>query len=148
MEKQSDFNDYYYFLKEEINKFRGPVKEYVYYLPALFRILTGLLNEGSLDTIDKNRILCALGYLIAPTDVVPESVYGPAGYVDDIFVCCCVLSNCISKYGIDLVSPFWEMETDPVDAFVKSVLEETRDELGDKVGEIMDYTGLGEILTG
>ncbi len=44
MKKQNDYHDYYYYLKDEINKFHGPVKEYIYYLPALFRALTGILN--------------------------------------------------------------------------------------------------------
>ena len=41
-------------------------------------------------------------------DIIPESIYGPDGYVDDIFVCCYILKEIISEVGLFVIENLWE----------------------------------------
>ena len=143
MSDVNDFGDYYDYLKKEITAYRGKIPDYVYYVPSLFRALTGVLDAERLDAEDRSMVFCALGYFVAPNDLIPESVYGPAGYVDDIYVCSWVLNRLMEKHGASFVSAFWEREEDPIDEFLPYVLDETAKELKDKAAELLEYTGLG-----
>jgi uncharacterized membrane protein YkvA (DUF1232 family) len=144
MNEKQGFGDYYDYLKNEIMSYRGNLPEYVYYVPSLFRTLTGVLDAEQLDAQDRIAVFCALGYFVAPNDVIPEEVYGPLGYVDDIYLCAWVLDRLVRKYGAPFVSPFWEREEDPIEEFLPYVLEETAKDLKEKTTEILSYTGLGE----
>ena len=101
MENIKKFNSYYDFLKKEIMQFHGPIKEYVFYLPSLFKLLTDILNNNKLSADDRKLIFCALGYFVTPDDIIPEEIYGPAGYIDDIFLCSWVLKKLIKKYNVN-----------------------------------------------
>jgi uncharacterized membrane protein YkvA (DUF1232 family) len=143
MAEKKSIGNYHAFLEEEINSYRGAIKDYIYYLPALFKALCGTLDEPALDAEDRKIILAALGYLVAPNDVVPEAVYGPAGYIDDVFACVCVLDRLVRKHGVAFVEPYWEKETDPLEEFLADTLEETKKDLGDLAEKVLAFTGLG-----
>jgi uncharacterized membrane protein YkvA (DUF1232 family) len=136
------FCDFHAFLEKEINSYRGKVKSYVYYLPALFKALCGVLDEKDLSAEERRQVLAALGYLVAPNDVVPEAVYGPAGYTDDVFVCATVLDRLVKAHGVGFVEPYWEKETDEVGEFLQEAIEEAGKDLGDKVQQVIQFTGL------
>jgi uncharacterized membrane protein YkvA (DUF1232 family) len=136
------FADYHDFLEAEINSFRGAIKDYIYYLPALFKALCGALGRPELDAEDRRIILSALGYFIAPNDLIPESVYGPAGYIDDVFVCCRALDRLIGRYGVDFIEPYWEKDTDSVEEFLNQALEKTRKDLGGLADKVLAFTGM------
>lgn len=142
MAETTTYKDYHDFLEAEINGYRGAIKDYIYYLPALFRALCGMLDQPELEAGDRKFVLAALGYLVAPNDLVPEEIYGPAGYVDDVYVCCWVLDHLIKRHGIGFVEPYWEKETDPVDEFLAQTLEETKKDLGDMAKKVLEFTGL------
>ncbi len=144
MPESATFGNFHAFLKREINSYRGKVKGYIYYLPALFKALCGLLDQRELEAGERRMILSALGYLVAPNDVIPESIYGPAGYVDDVFVCSIVLDRIGRAHGMEYLEPYWEKDTEPLEEFLKTAIEESRTDLGGKAAEVLDFTGLGE----
>ena len=139
------FEDFHDFLHDEIHAYRGEVKEYVYYLPALFRALSGALGSGELSPDDRRLILAALGYLVAPHDIVPEDVYGPAGWADDVLVCSLVLDRLVKKYGLAFAGRYWEKKTDPLDAFLAHAIAEATSDLGGKAEVVLKFAGLGTI---
>ena len=138
------YGDYYALLKKEIDAYRGQVPPYVYYLPALFKALCGTLDEKDLKPEERRQVLAALGYLVAPNDVVPEEIYGPAGYADDVLVCATVLERLVKTHGVEFVEPYWEKDTDPLEEFLSAAIEETKKDLGEKEGQVMEFTGLGD----
>ena len=106
-----EYKGYYEFLKDEMDRFRGDFDNYIFYVPEFFKLLCDLLNED-IEKEDRNKISCALGYFVAPEDVIPEEIYGPAGYIDDIFLCCFVLNDLKDKYGIKLLKSLWNHDED------------------------------------
>jgi uncharacterized membrane protein YkvA (DUF1232 family) len=106
-----EFKTYYEFFKAELEKYRGDYEDYIFYLPELFSLLCELLNSD-VDKPDRLRISAALGYFVAPKDVIHEEIYGPAGYIDDIFLCCYTLNKLQKKYGMDMIKKYWYYKED------------------------------------
>jgi uncharacterized membrane protein YkvA (DUF1232 family) len=106
-----DFKTFYEFFKNELDKYRGDYEEYIFYLPELFKVLCELLN-ADLDKADRLRVAAALGYFVAPRDVIHEEVYGPAGYIDDIYLCCYILNKIKRKYGLEMIVKYWHSNED------------------------------------
>ena len=84
-----NYND---FLKEELNNFAGNFPQYINNIPEFFNLLCKLTEE-KVSKETKREIYAALAYFVLPNDVISEDVYGPAGYIDDLFVCCLVLKK-------------------------------------------------------
>jgi uncharacterized membrane protein YkvA (DUF1232 family) len=73
--------------------------------------MCNLLNSN-IDREDRGNIAKALGYFVAPTDVIFEEVYGPMGYIDDLYLCCYVLEDIKNKYGMELLEKHWDSDRD------------------------------------
>jgi len=101
--------DYYTFLKEEMDNFGGEFEPYILYVPELFKLLCSLVEEN-LEKSDKKEIFSALAYFVIPNDVIPDNIYGPQGYVDDIFVCVNILQKILNKYGIKFLEQYWDQD--------------------------------------
>lgn len=130
------------FLREEINSFEGDFDKFIYYIPEFFSLLCNLLEEN-VDSEDRRLINSALAYFVVPNDVISEEIYGPMGYVDDIYVCTLVLKKIKEKYGYKLLEQLW-VHDENLDfvldySYNKSfqLLEEQ-----DLIGEILKYSGL------
>lgn len=104
--------EYYDFLKEELDNFEGDFDKFILYIPEFFKLLCHLLDEDTIDIEDRRKINSALAYFVVPNDVIPENIYGPLGYVDDIFACCVVLKQLKKKYGVSLLKKFWDNDED------------------------------------
>lgn len=134
--------EYYDFLKEELENFSGKFDKYILYVPDFFKLLCKLTEED-LDQELKLKINSALAYFVIPNDVIPEDIYGPVGYVDDIYVCVVVLNQIKEKKGIEFIENNWEGEED-----FKKVLEvsykKSLTELEDKglVNKVLEVASL------
>ena len=139
---KKEYKGYYDFLKEEMNRFKGDFEEFILYVPEFFKLLCGLLNED-IDKEDRRKINSALAYFVVPSDIIPEEIYGPMGYVDDIYLCTFVLEGLQKKYGIDLMLNLWECDEDfeeVLEVSYKKSLEIL--EKKDVVEDILEYSGL------
>ncbi len=101
--------DYYEYLKGEIGSFKGDFASVIFYLPEFFRLLCELLTEHLKSGI-RIKIYAVLGYLIAPYDVIPEAIFGPAGYIDDLYLCSYMLMEIKSEYGPGLLEKHWHFD--------------------------------------
>jgi uncharacterized membrane protein YkvA (DUF1232 family) len=136
------YKGYYDFLKEELSKFKGGFEDFILYVPELFRLLCKLLNED-IKKSDRQKINSALAYFIVPTDIIPEEIYGPMGYVDDIFVCAYVLRDIQKKYGASLFRDLWDGEED-FEEVLKVCYDKSSGMLKEKgvIKDILKYSGL------
>lgn len=139
---KENYESYYEFLGKEINRFKGRFDNFIFYLPSFFKLLCDLL-KANIEKVDRMQIACALAYFVAPEDLIPEDVYGPAAYIDDIFLCCHVLNDIREKYGIELLESLWDCEEDLEEVLNYSyehslkIVEERK-----LKGEILRYIGL------
>lgn len=137
-----DYKGYYDFLKEEMSRFKGSFEEYILYVPDFFRLLCKLLDED-IEREDRRKINSALAYFVVPNDVIPEEIYGPMGYVDDICLCSLVLKELREKYGAELLQSKWEFDED-LDKVLEISYRESSEILEEKnvLEEVLEYSGL------
>ena len=96
-------------LKDEFRELEESGKDFdreLLHFPDLIKVLCDLLDDESVDREARILINIALGYLLVPNDVVPEEIYGPYGYMDDMYVTCFVLGSLKNKYP-DLIYKLW-----------------------------------------
>ena len=135
-------NKYYDFLKKEINKFEGKFEKFILHVPSFFKLLCDLLEED-VSKEDKKNINTALAYFVVPNDVISEDLYGPIGYVDDVFVCSLVLKGLAKKYRIDLLNKLW-IDDEDFEKVLEECYKKSLKILEEKglVQQILDYCGL------
>ena len=139
----SEFKDFYDTLIENLEGYEG---EYAYFIncgPNLFNLLCDLLSQKEITREMRLEISAAIAYYVAPDDIIPEEIYGPYGYIDDIFVSVYVLRKVAKEFGYDFLQNLWKHETD-----VKEVMDDCYDNslelLEDKVHAVLSYVGLME----
>lgn len=137
----SEFKDFYDTLIENLEGYEG---EYAYFIncgPNLFNLLCDLLSQKEISRDMRLEISAAIAYYVAPDDIIPEEIYGPYGYIDDIFVSVYVLRKVAKEFGYDFLQNLWKHETD-----VKEVMDDCYDNslelLEDKVHAVLSYVGL------
>jgi uncharacterized membrane protein YkvA (DUF1232 family) len=137
-----EFKTYYEYLKSELDKYRGSFDDYIFYLPDMFKLLCELLLT-KIEKEDRIKIACALGYFVAPKDVIQEEIYGPAGYVDDLYLCCYVLKNIKEKYGAKFIEKHWESTMNFEEVFEIAYQESKKViETENLKSRILEYVGL------
>lgn len=133
---------YFDFLREELYSFEGDFDKFIYYIPDFFVLLCKLLDED-VAVEDRRKINSALAYFVVPNDVISEEIYGPMGYIDDIYVCTVVLNEMQEKYGFELLNQLWEHDED-----LNYVLEYSYNKSSQMLEEqnlidkILEYSGL------
>lgn len=136
------FKGYHEFLNKEIRKYKGDFDPYIFYISDFFKLLCDVLNEETIKKEDRIKVCSTLGYFILPNDLIPEEIYGPAGYIDDIFLCCYMLKELISKYGIELLEKNWQGE-EAVQDVIDYAYDKSRQELEEKdmADKVLEYVG-------
>lgn len=136
--------NYQDFLKYELDNFEGDFESFILYIPEFFKLLCDMLHED-IAKEDKRKINTALAYFVIPDDLIPEDIYGPMGYVDDIFVCTVVFKDLYNKYE-DLIKQNWR-EDEELGSVIDICYKKSLKILEEKklVDTIFDYTGLERI---
>lgn len=134
--------NYYDFLKYELDNFQGDFDGFILYIPDFFKLLCDLLNED-VDKEDRRIINSALAYFVVPNDVIPEEIYGPMGYVDDVFVCVNVIRKLQEKYGTEKLARLWNCDEE-LDAVVDYSYQKSLEilEKQDLVKQVLEYSGI------
>lgn len=138
---ENDFKDFYDVLSENLDSYQGEYASFIDHGPLLFKLLTYILNEDVISQDMRLEISAAIAYYVAPMDVIPESIYGPYGYIDDIFVTVYVIRKIADKYGYDILQNTWEGEGD-LKSVVNECYEKSVEVLEDKTETVLGYVGL------
>ncbi len=140
-EKKDKFEEGFYgFLKEEIGGYKGKFDKIIYHVPEVYELMVNLLEEN-LEKEYKLMVAAALGYFVAPRDVIPEEIYGPYGYLDDLFICAYVLLKIKEKYGWEIIERNWNGVGD-IQEILPQIYEDSKKAVGDKEKEVLEYVGL------
>ncbi len=139
----SEFKDFYDTLIENLDSFDGEYASFIDCGPNLFDLLCNLLSQEIIKKDMRLEISAAIAYYVAPDDIIPEEIYGPYGYIDDIFISVYVLRKVANEFGYEFLQNIWNHETD-----VKDVMDDCYNHslelLEDKVYSILAYVGLVE----
>lgn len=122
-------SDFYMKLREKMKKWLaskgGSTHKWAGYLmfaPDLFHLLCKLSIDQDVPPKEKAKLAGAIAYFISPIDLVPEAIFGPAGYVDDIALAAYVLNSVINNSSPDIVRKHWAGETDVLEV-IQKILE-------------------------
>ena len=121
-------------LEEIFLEYDGEYKEILKKIPVYFNALQKLYASEELTWEAKFKINSCFSYFAIPVDLIPDD--NPEGYLDDLFVCVYVLNELISEY-----SHLIKDETIEISG-VSHVLNEVERILGEKIFEILTFTGL------
>lgn len=136
---ESSKNDFYQKMRKEIRSWLQSKagegykwSEYLLLAPDLFHLLAKLAIAKELPAKEKAKVAAALGYFVSPIDFVPEAMFGPVGYLDDVAIAAYAI-NAIAKNGYeDLIQEQWAGEVDVLEK-VRQVVDLGADMLGNKL---------------
>lgn len=132
-------------LEQEISGYKGLHSELISKAPALFRLMTRLMDDPGLTDRLSPLVIAAIAYFILPEDVIPEEEFGPLGFVDDIFLCAFVADQIRKETGTDdILNRNWD-DKDPVIPIIQQILDKENELIGDKKQVILDYIGYEQL---
>lgn len=137
---EAAFKDFYDTLCENLETYTGEYESFIDYGPILFKLLCNLLN-CEIDKSLKLPICGAIAYYVTPEDVIPENVYGPYGYIDDIYLSAYVLKMVASIHGYELIQA--TSDVGDIEEVINECEEKSLEILRDsEVKSILEYIGL------
>jgi len=132
-------------LTEDIGRYEGRHDDLIFQAPALYRLLCSLLDDKRLPGRLRPLISSAIAYFILPADIIPESIHGPYGYVDDIWLCAWALDVVRETLGSDeILTENWDGEA-PILPLLTDILRQEEQLIGKERSKILAYTGCGEL---
>lgn len=97
------------------------VRDLLLFLPDLVVLLLRLVRDPRVPAGAKAVALLGVGYALSPIDLVPEILFGPLGFLDDLLIATASVSWVVNHVHPDLVRAHWPGSGDVLDV-VKSVL--------------------------
>ena len=138
---EENFKDFYDTLVENLDSFNGEYASFIDNGPELFKLMCDILEYDLKREIRIN--LCGgIAYYVVPMDVIPEQIYGPYGYIDDIYLSVYVLRTVAEEYGYDFIQKIWDKPQDiktVMDDCESKALEVLKEE---EIKAILNYIGL------
>ena len=132
-------------LEEDVSGYNGDFSELIHEAPALYRLMTRLLDDPALPEKLSPLVIAAIAYFIAPADIIPEEEVGPIGYVDDIFFCAFVADQVMKETGSgDILIRNWDGNK-PIVPLVKEILGREKELIGDKKDLIFQFIGYDQM---
>ena len=133
------FENYYNELKEIVNscqKLEESISEtwrpYFYQLPGMYRFCYNIALSGETDDTVLKRLYIAIEYLMSPLDFMPELVYGPDGFNEDIYFMALTIKEICTKIKKELIGRYWEINTD-CDKYADEIIALARRELPENI---------------
>jgi uncharacterized membrane protein YkvA (DUF1232 family) len=88
-------------------------------LPALARMLTGLVRDEALPRPAKIALVAALIYLASPIDLVPDFIPF-LGYLDDVLLAAIILDGLLNFVDRDLMLRYWPASERSLDVLART----------------------------
>lgn len=128
MPVEADKNsDFYYRLREKIENWladKGKSKktaEFIMLAPDMFYLLWKLSIDSGVSLQSRGILAAAVVYFISPLDLLPEAIFGPVGFLDDIALSAYVLNRIVNDTPLQLVKRYWAGKQDIL-MVIKNVL--------------------------
>jgi len=95
--------------------------EFILLAPDFFHLLCKLMVDKDVPLANKAKLAAAIAYFISPLDVIPEAIFGPVGYLDDIALTAFVLNNLINEIDPQIITRNWAGERELLN-LIKTIL--------------------------
>jgi uncharacterized membrane protein YkvA (DUF1232 family) len=138
--------NFYELLKDKISDYEGRHDDLIYLAPEFYGLLTNLLDDARLPKRMRPLISCAIAYFILPADIISEDIYGPYGYIDDIFLSALAADAARRAAGSDdLLTDNWNGEAEII-PLLEEIFDKEKELIGDQRMKILEYTGCDQFL--
>lgn len=81
-------------------------------LPDLLHLLSRLILDHRISSENRAMLGIAVAYVIVPVELIPESLVGPQGLVDDIVVMVYALDKILNRENQEVVREHWSGQED------------------------------------
>ena len=138
---EEKFKDFYDTLIDNLESYNGEYAPFINCGPNLFKLLCDILDYDIKREL-RLAICGAIAYYVVPMDVIPEQLYGPYGYIDDIFISVYILRRVADEYGYDFLQKMWSQDIN-----IKDVMDDCYDKStdileDDDIKDILSYIGI------
>lgn len=138
---KDNLKNFYDTLIENLDAYNGEYDSFIDFGPSLFKLLCDILEQDIPKDLRKD-ISGAIAYYVIPMDVIPEQLYGPHGYIDDVYITVYVLKRVANECGYDFIQKIWDKDED-----VKNVIDDCESKAlevlkEDEIEAILNYVGL------
>lgn len=135
-------------LTEDIAAYEGRHDDLIFQAPAFYRMLVALLDDSAVPRRLRPLLIAAIAYFILPSDIIPEDIHGPYGYVDDIFLCAWVADQLRRELdNEDVLVANWDGEGS-VTELIADILRQEKELIGDQRQRMLAYAGFPYVLAG
>ena len=94
---------------------RAGLFDLLLFLPDLVVLLSRLARDSRVPVSAKAIAIFGVGYALSPIDLLPEILFGPLGFADDLVVVAAAVSRVINHVHPDLVKAHWPGHGDVLD---------------------------------
>ncbi len=94
-------------LEHSGNPMRERIREVLLLGPDLLHLSLHLVRDPDVPKKHKVKLGAAIAYFISPVDFLPEIIFGPFGYLDDIAVLAYVLNALLNDVPEHVVDRYW-----------------------------------------
>ncbi len=139
--KLQPLTSFYEMLQESVRGYEGRHSEIIKHTPEMFKLFTNLLEDPMVPPASKPIINATISYFVAPFDALPEEVYGPVGFLDDLYLSVWSIKRLEEQLGYPILDNNWEGEGELRDV-VDEVYKKSKTVIKDLENKILDYVGL------
>jgi uncharacterized membrane protein YkvA (DUF1232 family) len=119
----------------------GKTASFLLLVPDVFILLWRLTSDSRVNGKDKVLLGSAVAYYIMPFDLIPEAVFGPVGYLDDLVFGVYALNKVLGSVDASVLREHWSGSEDVLDT-IQNVLNAAESLIGkDLVGRIKKMVG-------
>lgn len=113
-------------------------RDLLLFLPDLVVLLVRLARDPRVPAGSKAVAVLGIGYSLSPIDLMPEILFGPIGFLDDLLIAAAAVSYIVNHIHPDLVRAHWPGPGDVLDV-VKRVLAWSERLVGKTVSRLIGF---------
>ena len=99
---------------------RSGARDMLLLLPDLTVLLSRMVRDRRVPVRSKVIALLGVGYALSPIDLIPATLVGPIGLVDDLLVVSAALSKLVNDVHPDVVRSHWPGQGDALHAIQRA----------------------------
>ena len=132
--------DFTQILRTAVRDYRGARERAIHRAGDVFDFYSNLFADSRVTGENRAIVNAVLAYFVVGKDVIPEEVYGPIGYIDDLYVASHAFRILRRELPGDLLIHAWAADGD-LDETMEIVFRESRGEIGKRSREILRLAG-------
>jgi len=100
--------------------------------PDLFHLCCKLLTDPRTPAKSKITLGAVVAYFISPIDLMPEAIFGPLGFIDDVAFAALAIDKLVESVGEEVIREHWAGEEDGLQ-LVRSIVATMDEQLGKRI---------------